>query len=255
MIFKTRTSINKQFDTVQQFGFKNLIVSGCSFTYNNHDSSAATWPYYLRDLGGFDQVLDCSLPGAGNHHIANSLQWALEVERPNPADSLVIVLWSGCDRDDYICPEENIKPYPFKFNYSRDVASGISGGLHATAGGNTEAGLSELAKTKTLESRAVENYLYINGLWHYLKNSKYQFVFLNFLDGNLPSRTCHFDITKYLPTPIKNQYNLMFTKITDLYTWALKNDQLMSDDFHPSPDGHLDWTRKVLLPKLQTIIA
>jgi hypothetical protein len=255
MIFKTRPLINKQFDIVQQLRFKNLIVGGCSFTYNNHDSSAATWPYYLRDLGGFDQVLDCSLPGAGNHHIANSLQWALEVERPNPADSLVIVMWSGCDRDDYICPEENIKPYPFKFNYSRDVASGITGGSHANAGGNTKAGLSELAKIKTLESRAIENYLYINGLWHYLKNSKYQFVFLNFLDGNLPSRTSHFDITKYLPTPIKNQYNLMFTKITDPYTWAFKNDQLMSDDLHPSPDGHLNWTRKVLLPKLQTIIA
>ena len=47
----------------------------------------------------------------------------------------------------------------------------------------------------------------------------------------------------------------MFTKMTDLHTWALKNDQLTSDDFHPSPDGHLEWTRKVLLPKLQTIIS
>jgi hypothetical protein len=255
MIFKVRPNIKKQFDTVHNFDIKNLIVGGCSFTYNNHETSAVTWPYYLRDLGGFEQVLDCSLPGAGNSHIADSLQWALEVDRPEPADSLVIVMWSGCDRDDYICPEENIKPYPFKFNYSRDVASGISGGLHAGADGNTNAGLSELAKTKTLESRAIENYLYINGLWHYLKNSGYQFVFLNFLDSNLPSRTSHFDITKYLPTPVKDQYNLMFTKTIDLHTWALKNDQLISDDFHPSPDGHLDWTRKVLLPKLQTIIS
>jgi hypothetical protein len=138
-------------------------------------------------------VLDCSLPGAGNSHIADSLQWALEVDRPEPADSLVIVMWSGCDRDDYICPEENIKPYPFKFNYSRDVASGIGGGLHAGAGGNTNAGLSELAKIKTLESRAIENYLYINGLWHYLKNSGYQFVFLNFLDSNFDGITMFFN--------------------------------------------------------------
>jgi hypothetical protein len=47
----------------------------------------------------------------------------------------------------------------------------------------------------------------------------------------------------------------MLTKITDPYTWALENDLLTDDDFHPSPDGHLDWTQKVLLPKLQTIIA
>jgi hypothetical protein len=111
MIFKVRPNIKKQFDTVHNFDIKNLIVGGCSFTYNNHETSAVTWPYYLRDLGGFEQVLDCSLPGAGNSHIADSLQWALEVDRPEPADSLVIVMWSGCDRDDYICPEENIKPY------------------------------------------------------------------------------------------------------------------------------------------------
>lgn len=248
MIFKVRPDIEKQFDTVHNFGMKNLIVSGCSFTYNNHETSATTWPYYLRDLGGFDQVLDCSLPGAGNHHIANSLQWALEVESPNPMDSLVVVMWSGCDRDDYICPEENIKPYPFKFNYSKNIVSAISGGSINDA-------LSSLAQTKNLDSRAIENYLYINGLWNYLKNLGYPFVFLNFLDGNLPSRTRHFDITKHLPTAIKNQYNSMLTKITDPYTWALKNNLLTDDDFHPSPDGHLDWTQKVLLPKLQTIIA
>ena len=248
MIFKVRPDIKKQFDVIHDFGIKNLIVSGCSFTYNNHETSATTWPYYLRDLGGFNQVLDCSLPGAGNHHIANSLQWALEVENPSPMDSLVVVMWSGCDRDDYICPEENIKPYQFKFNYSKNIASSISGN-------NISDALLGLSQTKNLHSRAIENYLYINGLWNYLKNSGYQFIFLNFLDGNLPSRTGHFDITKHLPTVIKHQYNTMLTKIIDPYTWALKNNLLTDDDFHPSPDGHLDWTRKMLLPKLQTIIA
>lgn len=255
MIFKTRPNIKKQVDTVHNLGFKNLIVSGCSFTYNNHDEYSITWPYYLRDLGGFDQVLDSSLPGAGNYHIANSLQWALEIDQPEPASSLVIVMWSGCDRDDYICPESNAnKQYPWSFKYNNSIITGISGGMSAQANGNTITGLKDLAKTKTLESRAIENYLCINGLWHYLKNSGYKFVFLNFLDGNLPSRTRHFDITKYLPTTIKNQYRSMLTKITDPYTWALKNDLLSDDDFHPSPDGHLDWTQKILLPKLQTFV-
>ena len=115
MIFKTRPGIKKQFDTVHDFGIKNLIVSGCSFTYNNHETSASTWPYYLKDLGGFDQVLDCSMPGAGNYHIASSLQWAIEMQNPDPTNSLVIVMWSGNDRDDYICPQSIITDYPFKF--------------------------------------------------------------------------------------------------------------------------------------------
>lgn len=248
MIFKVRPGIKKQFETIHHFGFKNLIVSGCSFTYNNHDTLAVTWPYYLRDLGGFDQVLDCSLPGAGNYHIANSLQWAIEVDKPDPASSLVIVMWSGCDRDDYICAEEHINAYPYKFNYGKNIATAIPSNSVSDT-------LSNLSRTKNLDSRAVENYLYINGLWHYLKNLKYQLVFLNFLDGNLTSRSGHFDITKHLPSTISHQYKAMFTKITDPYTWALKNDLFSDDDFHPSSNGHLDWTQRVLLPKLQTIIA
>jgi len=254
MIFKTRPLIKKQFDTVYKIGFKNLIVSGCSFTYNNHNSTATTWPYYLRDLGGFDQLFDCSLPGAGNYHIANSLQWALENDCPPGDDSLVVVMWSGCDRDDYICPSSNDdKKYPFSFNYGDSVISGITGGIDGN--GNTIDGLTALGQTKTLESRAIENYLYINSLWHYLKSSGYKFIFLNFLDSDFPSRTQQFDITKYLPTTIKNQYNSMISDIPPLYNWALKNDLLCDDLFHPTPDGHLDWSRKILLPKMQTIFA
>lgn len=254
MIFKTRPLIKKQLDTVYNCGFKNLIVSGCSFTYNTHNSVAVKWPYYLRDLGGFDQVFDCSLPGAGNHHIANSLQWALENDCLPVNDSLIIVMWSGCDRDDYICPNSNYKEYPFSFNYSDSVISGITGGV--AGHGNTIDGLTALKKTKTLESRSIENYLYINSLWHYLTSAGYKFLFLNFLDSSLPSRTCHFDITKYLPTIVKKQYNsMMTTDIPSLHTWALKNDSLREDLFHPTPECHLDWTRKILLPKIQTIFA
>jgi hypothetical protein len=254
MIFKTRPNIKKQFDTEHNFGINNLIVSGCSFTYNNHETSAVAWPYYLRDIGKFDQVLDCSLPGAGNHHIANSLQWAIEVDKPNTADSLVIVMWSGNDRDDYICPIENSIKYPFTFNYSNNIMSGITGGSH-TSNGNTKEGLLSLAKTKTPESKAIENYLYISNLWNFLQNKGYKFLFLNYIDRSLPSRTVDFDIKKHLPPDIGANLDNMITHVVTPHNWAMKHNLLTKDDFHPSPDGHLDWTRSVLLPKLQKIIA
>jgi hypothetical protein len=260
MIFKTRPNIKKQFNTVHDFGFKNLIVSGCSFTYNNHENSAVTWPYYLKDLGGFDQVLDCSLPGSGNHHICNSLQWAIELDKPDPNSSLVIVMWSGYDRDDYICPETNIKTFtvnnlesPFKFNYSKNVASGITAGMNNNC--NTKKSFKEFTETKSLESRGIENYLYITGLYNFLQNNGYKFLFLDYLDRSIPSRTTDFEIIKFLPPTIKKNLSNMMTKIIDPYTWAVKYDFLTEDDFHPSPNGHLDWTQKVLLPKLQTIIT
>lgn len=249
MSFKVR-NIKKQFDIIHNFGFKNLIVSGCSFTYNNHDTAAVTWPYYLRDLGNFEQVYDCSMPGAGNHHISNTLQWALDNNNLDPKESLVIVMWSGNDRDDYICPDSNISGYPFRVKYSNTVSSGITGGLDVKANGNTVKGLKNFSLCKDYESRSIENYLFIRSLWNFLTVNGYQFIFLDYLDRNLISRTLDFDIRKYLPDTIKQKFNQMMTPITDPYEWAIRHNLLTDDDFHPSPDGHLSWTKKILVPEL-----
>jgi len=256
MIFKNRNA-NKQFNTMYNFGIQNLIVSGCSFTYNNHDTVPVAWPYYLRDLGGFNRVLDCSLPGAGNNHISDSLIWGLEIEKPDPATSLVIVMWSGHDRDDYICPKEHINNYPFQFNYSENVMSSITGGnAPESAGNNISDGLKKLSMTKTLESRAIENYLCIAKTYQYLKSLNYRFLFLNFINPTEPvGGTNTFDIKKYLPSTAKQKLDSMITEINDPYHFAVRHNLLDGDKFHPIPHGHLRWTKKVLIPHLQTIIT
>lgn len=247
-MFKTR-KIKRVFPVDKSLGYKNLIVSGCSFTHNVSEDHLDTWPYYLRDIGGFDEVYDCSLPGAGNSHIANSLQWCLETDPIDPADSLVIVMWSGVDRDDFICPKEHLIPYP-EFKFTDTVNSGITGGLLRT--GNTKTCLPDLAQQKTSASRSIENFLLINGMYHYLHAKKYQFLFLDFCKGSaiVSGRTKHFDITPYLPKNLQQTYKRMFTNITDLHEWAIRYDLQATDDFHATHHGHLDWTRKVLFPYL-----
>ena len=243
-MFKTR-KIKRVFPVDKSLGYKNLIVSGCSFTHNVTEDHLDTWPYYLRDIGGFNEVYDCSLPGAGNNHIANSLQWCLETDPIDPADSLVVVMWSGNDRDDYVMPVSNdTKNYPFHFNYSKDVVSGITAGSAKWNKGN----LKEYCVPKSKESRAIENYLLVNHMYHYLESKGFKFIFLNFLKG--PSRTLHFDITPYLPKNIQQTYKRMFIDLTDLHEWAIRHDLQNTDGFHPTVHGHLDWTRKVLHPYL-----
>lgn len=256
MTFKTR-AIPKQFDTVHDFNIKNLVVGGCSFTYNNHESTPVTWPYYLRDLGGFTNVYDCSMPGAGNNHISDTLIWELETSEISRQNTLVVVMWSGNDRDDYICPVENIEQdYPYKFYYNDRVMSGTTGGLFIGARGNTLKAFKEFSQTKSRESRAIENYLCITKTYEYLKSKGYKFVFLNWVERGTAARTTNFNIQPFLPEVAQKKLNAMATKLPqDLYEFAIKQDLLASDDFHPSPKGHLEWTRQILLPKLISLFG
>ena len=36
----------------------------------------------------------------------------------------------------------------------------------------------------------------------------------------------------------------------NFYRFCLYHNLMSEDDFHPSPDGHLTWTRECLLPSL-----
>lgn len=255
MTFRT-LPLPRQFSTQHDFGFKNLIVSGASFVYNNSTTSLCTWPYYLRDLGNFNQVLDTSLPGAGNYHISYSLQWAIENSQPDPADSLVVVMWAGNTHDDYVCPNFNdAGTYPMTYRYNEHAISGITGGS-VTDSGNTKTVFKDLALIKNRESRAIENYLYISSLYHFLKSRNYKFVFLKSMDLNLLPKN-DFEIGPFLPDALNKNLETYIPKqpkLQVLYSWAVAHNLLDADQYHPSPDGHLNWTRQVLIPMLQSIL-
>lgn len=252
-MFKVR-SLKKQFETLHDFGLKNLIVSGCSFTYNNSDDHLCTWPYYLRDLGGFEQVYDCSMPGAGNYHISHSLQWNLEISEFDPKECLVVVMWSGNDRDDCILNEDCSKTsYPFKFNYEDNVVSGVTGGSFSLASGNVDE-LRNLITIKNKHSRSIENYLYINNLKCYLDQSGYKSVFLNYMLRDMPNWP-DFEIDEFLPKSLKKKFNNLFNNTETIHKYAVTRDLLNTNDlFHPTPQGHLSWTKEILLPSLKTIL-
>lgn len=244
---KTR-NIKRQFENITNLKYKNLIVSGCSFTYNNSEDSSVTWPYYLRDLGNIDQVYDCSLPGAGNYHICHSTIWALENYNFDIDNTIVIVMWSGNNRDDLIVSSDQLNCYPMNFNFTKNASSGISGGNHKDSRGNVPI-INDLTRLKSLESRSIENYLYITTLYNYMIQKQYKFLFLNYLDQTAPNRGNDFEISEFLSNKLLSRYKSYFTKdIENLYKFSIKRNLLGDDDFHPSPDAHLMWAREILLP-------
>jgi hypothetical protein len=224
----------KVFSVINELKYKNLVVGGCSFTYNISDTDSSSWPYYTRDKCGFDQVYDCSIEGADNYQILTSVIYALEQQNLNPLDTLVIIMWSGYGRDSEIVHASNSKS---GYNYTNQVVSINSTGQ---------------SRQKSKHSQALENYLYVTMLCNYLQNQKYQFVFLNFVDPKIPNRGSTFDITDFLPKKLKTSFLSMFTDIENFYSYCLKNELLQHDDFHPTMQGHLDWSHNILVPALTT---
>ena len=235
---------------------KKLIVGGCSFTQGyNLDGVPYGWPEFTGRKLGSAELVNCALSGAGNYHISQSIKWTIECHEPDPAETLIIVMWSGMDRDDEIIMSSVLtdaySKYS-KYNFTAEVATGITGGAHEFNMTNmNNLALKNLRTSKSLESRSIENYLYISSLYYYLKAKGYQFVFLNFVDPSLPSRTMNFDIKKYLPENlVKNLDQFIDPTIEPIHTWCVKHDLLADDDFHPSRDGYKSWVDNVLFPYL-----
>jgi hypothetical protein len=230
--------------------FDQLIVSGCSFAYN------ANWAHVLQQELKIKKCYNYALPGAGNYHIGQSIIWSLDTNKYDPNNTLVIVMWSGNDRDDSIVSTESInKEYPWTFYYTDNVVTGLTGGSSAQSFGNTklEHGFKKIQQLKSKESRAVENYLHISSLYNYLQNNNYKFLFLNYLDNKLPNRTEDFSIEKFLPKQLQiNLKEMIPQDIETVYSWCLRHNMLTDDDFHASGEGQLKWAKEVLLPYLTT---
>lgn len=230
---KVRTT-PRVFDTTNNLKYKNLVVGGCSFTYNISDTDSSSWPYYLRDRCGFSNVYDCSSQGASNYHIFTSVMYGLETHELDPAETLVVVMWSGYTRNTLILPacNKHLVTGPI-YHYNNKIISAIS----------------PKNNNKDKFSLALENYLFISGLKNYLENHKYQSVFLEFIDPIIPLAET-FDLQKFLPPNLQKKYAAMLHPIKNFYLYCLEKNQLQEDHFHPTMQGHLDWASNVLAPSL-----
>jgi hypothetical protein len=246
---KIRT-IARQFETIHDFRIQNLIVGGCSFTYNNHETAACTWPYYLRDLGGFEQVYDFSMVGGGNTHTRNAMIYGLEKQPIDPATSLVIVQWAGNDRDDYIIDPAAVNDFPFTYFYEKDAMVGITGGQDI-ANLKDPGPIRSISSLKNKTCRSIENFVNILSLKTYLTCLGYESVFFEYRNYTLPGRDNNFDPRLYLPEEIANRYDdLMDVMPKNFQKFCLYHNMMEQDDFHPSIHGHLKWTRESLIPYL-----
>jgi len=223
--------MKKNLPTIAQAPFKRLVTGGCSFSENHNEEYPVSWPYYLADSLGIDQVINVAQGGMGNRYISDSVHWLLEIEDFDPTDTLVVVMWSGFNRHSYLITDTN-ESNRFKFTNQ----------VQATLG-------DDRPDSEGLDARAVQNYLYISNLYHYLHSRGYTGFFVDWLDRSIPNRSNDADIVPYLPGPLQQRFlTLVDRSPRNFYEYAVWHNQLDSDDFHPSMHAHHGWTTEVLAP-------
>jgi hypothetical protein len=278
MVAKIRPNIktwNSSYIPTKITQFPNLLVSGCSFTWNGSDNQVVSWPYYLKFLVDFQQVFDCSQSGSGSNHIFNSVVNEIETNSKISSDNtLIIIKWSGLARVDTIAqtslaaPWHPMSNYKFNENYSTlRIFRNMSGnswdrmvslckqwGLSYKSDSQTKLQFKELTKfckqhTMLIDFNAqiYESCLKIIALHHYLKSKGFNFIFLSwekfqneFIDAD-PSIKPIADAAAQLIAPI-----LTIGEFADQHNIRIPNDS------HPTTNGHLEWTKAHLIPLLES---
>ena len=238
-------NIVKKFQSTHQTGFKKLLVSGCSYTWNNSEQHACSWPYYLRDIGGFDQVIDCSQSGAGSNHIFNSVINEIETNvAVDKHNTVVVVMWSGLTRTDVIGTQDITAPWHHMSNYNFDQRFATLSISNQTSNNNPLSVLCQQYKRLIdTDAQIYESMLKILALDCYLKEKEFDFIFTSWMD----------------PVSELNRINsTLSTKVVDLLSSIPYLDEYVRQkkqkelDGHPTPDGYLGWTRQHLIPYLES---
>lgn len=247
-----------------QSRYKNLVVSGCSFTSNfpAKPDEPYNWPNMLSDWTSMN-VYNLGIPGAGNSHISKSIRLFLSSNKFDPADTLVLVMWSGIGRIDFITDPttSNFKSlYPFTYNYFTDKAELSLGGnwWNTTSPRGIQQLIIDYSKYQSEDTFALDSYLEMSALTEFLNKNNYknyQTSFVNYsILNELKGDACVVDYWKKL-----KDFNLVLDKTnwidlayTDYYgNWARKNNLLdPADDFHPAADAPERWPKEILIPYL-----
>ena len=239
---------NEYLPQTHESNYSTLIVSGCSFT----DSTATkdmpvSWPGYVKERCRLNRVLNLGASACGNEYIATSIVNQIEsMSDSELKDSIVLIVWSGIDRQENLIYNQKIPTYPYIDDVQFVRANKWS---------------IDQVDPDIAHSEALRSWKNIMLTHHYLKSKGVAFGFSFYINVFDPPFLPRRDKTIELPgvlAPEKIQQLRGCQWINDhndsLFEWCFYNDHNDSyfepDLFHPSPCGYLAWTDNVLIPNL-----
>jgi hypothetical protein len=242
----------------------NVLVSGCSFTQwpEYPGGPNICWPKFLQDLNPDWDIKNIAEPAAGNQYIADSVIRSTMSHRPD----LVLVMWSGVSRLDYLTSLEDpawerlfdsygfyrrIDECPSQLGYI------FSGGQMGTWYKNDVAHkmFYEMYKVSSPLSLATINLMEIVKLQNYLQNKKIPYRFMSYVnywntDANVSPNgdfgVLQFPELKSLINEIDfDSWIFSNNKKDGVYELAKQKQDFQPDGFHPGIPVYQQWAQLV----------
>lgn len=241
--------------------YQHLVVSGCSFTSNLMvaDGSPYAWPNMLASWAGMS-IDNLAIPGAGNNHIARSIILHLEHTRPDPATTLVLAMWSGPARIDWLTERSLSKfksEYPFEYQYDNYSELSLGGHWWNSRATPIIKAMREYARFQDNHSFALDSWLAMTQLADYLTARGYRYYYTSYFSyKNTAAQddAVVFDyhaVLEKVGIDLTSQSWLPLAENDHYGDWSKLNNRLADDGYHPGNDANIIWTRDVLAPCLQ----
>ena len=236
---------------------KNLIVNGCSFTYETPES----WASHLRWHLDVPFYRNLAFSGAGNIYICDSTIEFLESNDFVPEDTLVVVMWSGVGRQDYRISKEwydyFMEHYGFASDFVKDSYYLFSGGRAAGWLNNrdTKQAFEDFYRVVDEKSLCKESLLHFISLENYLTAKGYNFKFTSYFDYWKERSINEISSDSCIPfhckdDPLYNNYDRKhWIDVECLGDWTWQNN-LMDNTQHPTREGHNHWLYQIALSNL-----
>lgn len=241
--------------------FENLVVSGCSFTTDEHVPTPGAWNWASTMCADTGMTIhNLATAGAGNTHIANSVILYLSQHAElTPENTLVMAMWSGVGRIDFAMSTRLLsRPMAAACYYTPYVVNVIGGHWWNNRSKDPETDVTRsFSKVQSDHSFAVISWLEMQKLSDFLtaRSFVHRFTsFVNYSDNAIkgdalvvPFEQClrdqglTLDRTNWLPLAPEDHFG----------DWCRIRGLLTEDEFHPGADGPQRWPREVLMPVLQ----
>lgn len=240
----------------------NILVSGCSFTHwpQYPGGPSVCWPEQLKKIDSHLSITNLAEPAAGNQYICDSVVRHCINDRPD----LVLVMWSGVSRLDYLTSLEDpawdalYDSYGF-FRRLPDGKLGyiFSGGQMGTWFKHPVAHkmFYEMYKVSSELSLGHINLLEIIKLQQYLKSLNIPYRFMSYVNywqqSGVPEFNGDFSVSRIpeLQSLISaiDFDNWIFSDAerNGVYELGVHHNDFLSDGIHPGAVAHTAWAQLV----------